>query len=180
MARKERVSAPSWLTGKADAASLAAIAEALGTQVDPATVDQLWLFPTRRAAGVESTVFVLSIHEHEDRRRVVTAHIRAIRNKRGEPAIETRLVEHATAPSARVPLVIEGVLHRLGDDYASTPPSTARIDCSMERWRTLVEVLMSAKPNEQLPERLLGESESETESADAGDANTEERNDLDD
>lgn len=148
------MTAPSWLTGKADAASLAAIAESLGTQIDPATVDELWLFPTRRAAGVESTVFVFSIHEHEGRRRVVTAHVRAVRNKRGVPALETKLVEHATAPAEMVPRIIAGVLHRLGDEYAATPPSAARIDCSMDRWHELVNVLMSVKPNEPLPETL--------------------------
>lgn len=146
---------PSWLTGNVDKASLAAIAEALGGQIDPATVDELWLFPTRRVAGVDSTVFVFSIYEHEDRRRVVTAHVRAVRNKRGEATLETKLVEHATAPSEMVPRVIAGVLHRLGEEYASTPPSAARIDCSMERWHALVDVLMSVTSGQTLPEVLL-------------------------
>lgn len=148
------MTAPSWLTGKADAASLAALVEKLGTQVDITTVDEIWLFPTRRVAGVESTVFVLSIHDHDEQRRVITAHVRAIRNKRGEPAIETRMDEQATLSVDRIPRVIEGVLKRLGDDFA-TPPSTARIDRSPERWTHMVDVLMAVKPNEQLPETLL-------------------------
>ena len=157
--RKPPITAPSWLTSKADAASLPALAENLGTQVDVTTVDQLWLFPTRRAAGIESTVFVLSVHDQDDRRRVLTAHMRATRNKRGEAAIETKLAEHATAPAERIPRVIDGVLKRLGDDYASTPPSTARIDRKPERWQAVVETLMNLKPNEQIPERLIAESE---------------------
>ncbi|HEX6560320.1 MAG TPA: hypothetical protein VF021_12680 [Longimicrobiales bacterium] len=152
---KPKLNAPSWLTGKADAASLPALLENLGTQVDPSAVDELWLFPMRRVAGVESTVFVLSLLEPDERRRVITAHVRTTRNKRGEPNIETRLDEHATAPAERLPRVIEGVLKRLSDDYASTPPSHAHISCSPERWHALVEVLTSAKPTEPLPESLL-------------------------
>jgi hypothetical protein len=158
---KPQANRPSWLTGKADAASMAALAESLGTQIDTSAVDELWLFPTRRAAGVESTVFVLSMHEPDDRRRVLTAHVRVIRNKRGEPAIETKLDEHATAPTERVPRVIEGVLRRLGDDFASIPPSRAHIDCKAERWKEVVEVLTNARPNEALPESLLPEEKND-------------------
>ncbi|MGQ0562262.1 MAG: hypothetical protein ACT443_10345 [Gemmatimonadota bacterium] len=149
------MSAPGWLTGKADAASLASLVDKLGTQVDVTTVDELFVFPMRRVQGIESTVFVLSIHDHEDLRRVITAHVRATRNKRGEPTIETRLDEQAIVPVARLPRVIEGVLERLSDDFA-TPPSTARIACSRERWQALGDVLMAIKPNEPLPENLLG------------------------
>lgn len=148
------MNAPSWLTGKADAASLPALMEKLATQIDVTTVDELFLFPTRRFAGVESTVFVLSIHGHADQRQVVTAHTRAIRNKRGEPTIETKLDEQAILAADRIPRVIEGVLKRLSDDFA-TPPSTARIDRSAERWNQVIDTLMSIKPNEPLPEVLL-------------------------
>lgn len=148
------MSAPSWLTGKADAASMASLVEKLGTQIDVSTVDELFVFPMRRVAGVESTVFVLSTHDDEDRRRVITAHVRATRNKRGEPSIDTRLDEQAIVPAERIPRVIEGVLRRLKEDFA-TPPSTARIDRDPARWQQLGDVLMSIKANEPLPERLL-------------------------
>lgn len=150
-----RTSAPSWLTGKADTASLAALAERLATQIDVTTIDQFWLFPMRRVAGVESTVFVLSIQEVEDRRRVITAHVRATRNKRGEPAIDMKLDEQALAPAERIPRIIEGVLRRLSDDFASTPPSTAHIDGSRDRWLALVDVLTAVRPNEPLPDVLI-------------------------
>jgi hypothetical protein len=146
---------PGWLTGKADTASLPALVERLGTQIDIATVEDLWVFPTRRVNGVESTVFVLSLYEPDERRRVITAHVRATRNKRGMPEFDTKLHEHATAPAERLQPVIEGVLDRMSDDYASTPPSRARIDRDPRRWHELVEVLMSVKPNEPLPENLL-------------------------
>ena len=89
----------------------------------------------------------------------MTAHVRVTRNKRGEPAIETKLDEHATAPAERVPRVIDGVLKRLSDDFAATPPSYARIDGSSERWSKLVDALINAKSNESLPERLIPDEE---------------------
>ena len=156
------MTAPSWLTGKADAASIASLVERLATQIDVTTVDQLWLFPTRRVAGVESTVFVLSMDDQEDQRRVITAHVRATRNKRGEPTIETRLDEQATLSADRIPRVIDGVLKRLGDDFA-TPPSTARIDGSAERWQQLIDVLMTVKAAEPLPETLLPDSQTQND-----------------
>src|SRR5574339_325705 len=97
------MTAPTWLTGKADAASLPALLEGLAPRVDPTTIDELYVFPTRRVQGVESTVFVFSVHDDEDRRRVITAHLRATRNKRGEPAIDTKLDEHAITPAERIP-----------------------------------------------------------------------------
>lgn len=159
------MTAPSWLTGKADAASLASIAEKLATQIDITTVDELWLFPPRRFAGVDSTVFVLSIHDHEDQRQVITAHVTATRNKRGEATIETRLDEHATLSVERIPRVIEGVLRRLSDDFA-TPPSTARIERSPERWSQVVGVLMAIKANDPLPDVLLTDRQDEKDKDD--------------
>jgi hypothetical protein len=143
------------LTGKADAASIAAIAEKLAEQIDVTTIEELWLFPTRRVSGVESTVFALALHGEDEMRRVLTAHVRAIRNKRGEPTLEFKIDEHASAPAERLPRVIEGVLRRLSDDFASTPPSHALLNGSAEKWQALMEVLMSAKANEPLPEELL-------------------------
>lgn len=149
------MSAPSWLTGKADAASLPVLMEALAPRVEPTSIDELYVFPTRRVQGVESTVFVFSLHDEEDRRRVITAEMRATRNKRGEPAIETKLNEHAIAPAERIPRVIEGVLKRLSEDFAATPPSHARIERSLERWAALIEVLTAIPKGQTLPEELL-------------------------
>jgi hypothetical protein len=162
------MTAPTWLTGKADAASLPALLEGLEQRINVTTIDELYVFPTRRVQGVESTVFVFSIQDHEDRRRVVTAHLRATRNKRGEPAIDTKLDEHATAPAERLPRVIEGVLKRLSEDFASTPPSHCTIDGNSGRWRQLIDVLMSIPKGQALPEELLGEPSSGANSAEDG------------
>lgn len=151
------MSAPSWLTGKADAGSLPALLEGLAPRLDVSTIDDLYLFPTRRVQGTESTVFVFSVHDAEDRRRVLTAHLRATRNKRGEPTIETNVDEHATAPAERIPRVIEGVLKRLSEDFAATPPSHCRIEGDPERWRALIDQLMNIPKGQALPEELLAE-----------------------
>jgi hypothetical protein len=153
------MSAPSWLTGKADMGSLPALLEGLSPRIDVSKIDDLYLFPTRRVQGVESTVFVFSVNEAEDRRSVVTAHLRATRNKRGEPAIETKLDEHATTPPERIPRVIEGVLKRLSEDFAATPPSHCRIEGSQDRWRALIDQLTSIPKGQTLPEELLAEPE---------------------
>ncbi len=155
------MSAPSWLTGKADAASLPALLEGLAPRIDVSSIDELYLFPTRRVQGTESTVFVFSVNEPEDRRRVITAHLRATRNKRGEPTIETRLDEHATTPPERIPRVIEGVLKRLSEDFAATPPSHCRIEGSEDRWRALIDELTSIPKGQALPEELLADEAQE-------------------
>ena len=149
------MSAPTWLTGKADGGSLPVLLESLAPRIDVTTIDELYVFPTRRLQGVESTVFVFSVHEPEERRRVITAHLRATRNKRGEPTVETKLDEHATTPPERIPRVIEGVLKRLSEDFAATPPSHCRIDRSPERWQALIEQLTNIPKGQSLPEELL-------------------------
>jgi hypothetical protein len=159
---------PSWLTGKADAGSLPVLLEGLGPRLDVSTIDELYVFPTRRVQGVESTVFVFSVHDAEDRRRVITAHLRATRNKRGEPTIETKLDEHATTPRERVPRVIEGVLKRLSEDFAATPPSHCNIEGSEERWRALIEQLTNIPKGQPLPEELLADESAVEESPGAG------------
>ena len=151
---------PSWLTSKADAASLPALMDNLASQIDVGTIDELWVFPTQRSAGVESTVFVLSFLEENNMRRVMTAHFRATRNKRGEPTVEHKLNDQALAEAERIPRVIDGVLKRM-DDFAAAPASYARIDCKPERWAAVVEVLSNLKPTDPLPESLLEENKSD-------------------
>ena len=157
------MSAPSWLTGKADAASLPALLEGLPPRIDVTAIDEMYVFPTRRVQGVESTVFVFSLHDDEDMRRVITAHLRATRNKRGEPAIETKLDDHATAPADRIPRVIEGVLKRLSEDFAATPPSHCIINRDPERWKQLIDQLTSIPKGQTLPEELLAEESNDVD-----------------
>jgi hypothetical protein len=149
------MSTPTWLTAKADAASLPALLDRLVSTVQPAQIDNLWVFPTRRVMDAESTVFVLALYEEADRRRVVTAHFRATRNKRGEALIESRLEEHGVTPANRVQRVIDGVLRRLSEDFATTPPASAEIHGSNERWNAAIEALSAVRPGDPLPEVLI-------------------------
>lgn len=143
-----------WLTGRADTGGVPALLERLVVAVPPESIDELWVFPTRRWAGVESTVLVLSLYSDEpDRRRVVTVHFKATRNKKGEAAVETILEDHAVAPADRLTRVIDGVLRRLGDDLAATP-RTARISGDAERWEALIESIASALSLEEALERV--------------------------
>jgi len=131
-------------TAHADAGSIAALLERLNTSVPFESIDELWLFPTRRIAGVESTVVVLALYtDKPDRRRVATAHFKATRNKRGEAKVETDLRDHAIAPADRLTRVIDGVLRRLGDDLSTTPPRSARISAAEDRWLALIEAAAS-------------------------------------
>lgn len=146
--------APSWLTGRADTGGVPALLERLAQTVPPISIDELWLFPTRRVQGVESTVIVLARYTDEpDRRRVETVHFKATRNKRGEAAVETQLEDHAIAPADRLTRVIDGVLRRLGDDLSATPRA-ARISGEQERWDALVESVASGIELEEAMERV--------------------------
>ena len=145
---------PSWLTGRADTGGVPALLERLAATVPVDSIDELWLFPTRRIAGVESTVLVLSRYtDLTDRRRVETVHFKASRNKRGEAIVETLLQDHADAPADRLTRVIDGVLRRLGDDLAATPRA-ARISGEVERWEALIESIASGLEFEEALERV--------------------------
>jgi hypothetical protein len=149
-----RAPVPGWLTGRADSGGIPALLERLSAELAVSAIDELWLFPTRRLTGFESTVVALSLYTDEpDRRRVVTAHFKATRNKRGEATVETRVDEQAVAPADRLTRVIDGVLRRLGDDLASSPHS-ARISGQPERYEALIEALASGSDLEEALERV--------------------------
>ena len=139
----------------ADAGAIPALLDRMTTAVPFESIDELWLFPTRRIAGVESTVIVLALYtDQPDRRRVATAHFKATRNKRGEAKVETDLRDHAIAPADRLTRVIDGVLRRLGDDLATTPPKSARISGQEDRWLALVEANASNIEFEEALDRV--------------------------
>lgn len=152
--RQPKPPAPAWLVGRADSGGVPALLQRLPATVPPTTIDELWLFPTRRLAGYESTVVVLSLYvDQTDRRRVVTMHFKATRNKRGEANVESVLEDHAVAPADRLTRVIDGVLRRLGDDLSATP-QTARISGEQERFEALIEGVVSNIDIEEALERV--------------------------
>ena len=70
------------------------------------------------------------------------------------------------AAGQAVPRVIEGVLRRMSEEFAATPPSHCVIHRSDQRWRELIELLTSVPKGQALPEELLAdESEHEPEAA---------------
>jgi hypothetical protein len=151
---RNRPPVPGWLTGRADTGGLPALLGRLAHELSVTTIDEVWMFPTRRLSGFESTVIVLSLYADEhDRRHVVTAHFKAMRNKRGEATIEMALEDHAVAPADRLIRVIDGVLRRLGDDLAATPQA-ARISGEEERYQALIEASASGIDLEEALERV--------------------------
>jgi hypothetical protein len=148
------LSAANWLTGRADTGGMPALLERLAVSLPPETIDELWLFPTRRLSGAESTVIVLALYtDVSDRRKVATVRFRATRNKKGEATVETVVEDHAVAPADRLTRVIDGVLRRLGDDLSATP-RTARISGETERWEALIESLASGLELDEALERV--------------------------
>jgi len=126
-----------WVNTEPDEAAPHALLDRVGTRIPPEIIDEIWIFPTRRAGGVESSVFVVTAFgEDPERRRVVTAHFAVTRDKKGRPQITERIEEHALAPAAALARVVEGVLRRLGDELAQAPRAE-RIDRDPERWDAL-------------------------------------------
>ena len=159
--------APSWLTARADSGGVPALLQRLIATVPAETMDEVWIFPTRRMPGFESTVVVLSLFTDDaDRRRVATAHFKAVRNKRGEATVETILSDHAVAPPDRLERIIDGVMRRLGDDSVlATPPRSARIRGHAERWTALVQAV---EGGQEIPE-FDGAGAAGGDAGDAGD-----------
>jgi hypothetical protein len=130
-----------WVNTEADDGALPALLERVADRIGPGAIDELWIFPTRRSASVESTVLVVSaFHDDGDRRRVWTAHFTIVRDGRGRPTVSERLEEHATAPTDALPRIVEGVVRRLGDDAARPPRATA-IAGDVVRWADAIRAL---------------------------------------
>lgn len=123
----------------------------LAGRIDVATIDHLWIFPTRRVAGAYSTVIVISTYDgdSEDRRGISTAHYSVRVDRRGRLSTQASVLEHGAAPADRLERLIEGVLRRLDEDLLSEPPRAVRIEGRVEHWQELVEAL--SDPNASQP-----------------------------
>ena len=134
-----------WVNTQPDAGAVHALLASVAERVGIETVDQIWIFPTRRIAVGESTVVVFALYEEDpDRRRVLTARFTVTRDKKGAAKVQDRIDEHGSAPVGSVERVVEGVLRRLGEDIEQ-PPRNERIDRSTDAWTDLL-VLRSEKP----------------------------------
>jgi hypothetical protein len=127
-----------------DEGALPALLRRLESDIAVERIDELWIFPTRRAAGAESTVVVVSaFDEAAARRRVGAVHFKVVRDRKGAATVEQDMREYATAPADAVARVVEGVLRRLGDD-GSQSPRWEPIAGDPERFETLIRELGGA------------------------------------
>jgi hypothetical protein len=147
--------APKWVNTEADEGALPALLQRLATLLPPDTIDDLWIFPTRRAASAESTVFVVSTFTDDaQRRHVFTAHFTVLRDRKGRATVNQQLHEHALAPSESLERVVDGVVRRLRDDGAH-PPRAEHIAGNNDTWQRLFHELggtPAAPAQEVLPE----------------------------
>jgi hypothetical protein len=155
---------PKWVNTEVDEGALPALLDRMAALLPPETLDELWIFPTRRTASVESTVVVATTFADDaERRHVFTAHFTVMRDRKGKATVEQQLHEHALAPSAALERVMEGVTRRLGDD-AIQPPRTDRIDGDPERWRALIQELGGTPATAVVEPTAASEESSQAES----------------
>ncbi len=132
--------------GHTETGPLAAHLGDLAGHIAVESIDQLWIFPTRRVAGAFSTVIVASTYDSDgpDRRRIFTAHYTVRVDRRGRLSTHASILEHGAAPADRLARLIEGVLRRLDEELLADPPREVRIEGSAEAWQALLESESSA------------------------------------
>jgi len=135
-----------WANTEPDRGLPHALLERLTQRLPIATIEEIWLFPTRRIAAGESTIFVVAAFEPEpDKRRVITARYTVARDRKGGATVQEFLEEHGIAPAAAITRIVNGVLHRM-DEAGEQPPRAARIERDPERWWALIEELGGRRP----------------------------------
>jgi hypothetical protein len=121
-----------WVNAEPDAGLPHALLERLAQRVPVGTIEEIWLFPTRRIAAGESTIFVVAAFEPEpEQRRVITARF------------------------------VNGVLHRM-DEEGEQQPRAERIERDPGRWWTLVEDLGGQRPTAATPDQARPEASGQT------------------
>jgi hypothetical protein len=120
----------------AEAGTLDDLLGRLGNEFGAATIDELWLFPARKAAAGESTLVVVSAFEEDpERRRVFTAQFAVSRDPKGAATVEETIEVQASVPAELVARVIDGVLRRMEDE--ATVPRYVRIAGDKTAWQAL-------------------------------------------
>lgn len=117
-----------------------ALLQRLGQRVPVSNIDTVWVFPTRRSTGLESTVIVCSAFDNGgEKRRVSATRFLVTRDRKGKATVDEQYQEYATAPADTLPRVLDGVMRRLGDSGA--PPGAYPIERDAERWNELLRQL---------------------------------------
>jgi hypothetical protein len=145
------MSSTGWANIGEDAGAPHALLARVAEYVPIALMDQLWIFPPRRIAAGESTVVLVGAFDDEDRRRVITARLTVLRNRRGEAAVSATFDEHGTALNVAIPRIIQGVLRRLGEDPAAEPLHVA-ISGQRQQWDALI-VQLGGRPLPDQPQQ---------------------------
>ena len=130
-----------WVNTEPDAGATHALLERLAQSIPPSGIDEVWIFPTRRIAIGESTVFVIAARaEAEDRSRVITARYAVTRSNKGVATVQEKIDEHGTAPAGAVARIVQGVLRRMGEE-GEQPPRAEKIEGESARfWGLVVEL----------------------------------------
>ena len=148
--------AQKWVNAGPDEGALHALLDRIIERVPRDRIDVLWLFPTRVAGGVESTVIVIAgFDDDAERRTVATAHFRVTRDKRGRATVALQMQEHGTAPVGATQRVVDGVLRRLGDEVARESPRRVEIGGALAAWWELYEELggeVPERPRDETPD----------------------------
>lgn len=129
-----------WINAGPDDGALHALLARVAERVPPRLMDALWIFPTRMAAGAESTVIVVASFDETDpeRRTIATAHFRVTRDKRGKATVAFTMQEHGSAPVGATQRVVDGVLRRLGDEVGKEAPRHVELDGAESTWHELI------------------------------------------
>jgi hypothetical protein len=108
----------------------------------PELIDRIWIFAPREIAGRESGLVVLSLRGPEQARdgarRLVTWRYEAVRD-RGRVRRTDSVAEQGSAPTERIPRLIEGVLARMGD--AAETPIAEAVAGDPGRWDAFLDSL---------------------------------------
>jgi hypothetical protein len=115
---------------------LAALA-ALGERLPAEQIEQLWVFPRRetgqRASGLAVMIAYAAEGESGARRLLTLRYEVPLAD--GAPRKDT-LKEEGSAPAARIPRIIEGVVRRTGEDAF---PRRVRVAGRREVWRRVLD-----------------------------------------
>ena len=137
------MTAQQWANIGEDEGAIHALLHRVGQHVPVPLIDYLWIFPPRRVAAGDSVVFVVAAFDDDPvRRRVITAHFTIARNRKGQAVVNARFDEHGSAPGHALTRIVDGVLHRLGEDVETSPRETSPreqlIAGDVEQWNALV------------------------------------------
>ncbi|MGH7457801.1 MAG: hypothetical protein ACREKN_01800 [Longimicrobiaceae bacterium] len=115
--------------------------ERVALELPPSGVESVWLFPARRRGRTESRLLVLSgLVEGEPGRRRLLTYQYDFDASRPEPETEGQLQEEGTAPVARVPGLLRGVVERLEKESGDAPEEWW-VGGEPERWQELLSRL---------------------------------------